>query len=219
MAVYRELFYNNVEDFIATTYPVLKELLGEDAWHSLVRDYFAIHRARTPLFMQMPREFLVYLEQERDPQPDDFPFMLELAHYEWVELDLATSDKLVVMDHIDANGDLLTGIPVVSPLARILTYSYAVHRIGTEYIPTEEDREETYLVVLRDRNDDVQFIEINRVTAALLIRLQEEKCSAKNILIDIGKELNHPDPAQLLEFGQSILNDMHARGVILGTRM
>lgn len=219
MAVYRELFYNNVEDFLASTFPVLKNLLGEDAWHALVRDYFATHRAKTPLFMQMPREFLVYLEQERELQPDDFPFMLELAHYEWAELALATSDEKIVMEGIDANGDLLAGKPVISPLAWILTYQYAVHRVGSDNIPTENDKEETCLVVFRNRNDEVEFIEINRVTATLLLRLQEETDSAQAVLRDIATELNHPDPDRIIDFGNTILNDLHGRGVILGVRI
>lgn len=219
MAVYRELFYNNVEDFLASTFPVLKKLLGADAWHAMVRDYFATHRARTPLFMQMPREFLEYLEQEREPRPNDFPFMLELAHYEWAELALATSDEILDMEGIDANGDLLAGKPVLSPLAWILTYQYAVHRIGNDYVPMENDKEETCLVVFRNRNDEVEFIEINRVTATLLLRLQEENGSAQTVLLDIATELKHPEPDKIIDFGNAILNDLHGRGVILGTRI
>jgi len=219
MAVYRELFYNNVEDFLASTFPVLKKLLGDDGWHTLVRDYFSTHRAKTPLFMQMPREFLVYLEREREPQASDFPFMLELAHYEWAELALATSDENIVMEGIDANGDLVTGMPVISPLAWILTYQYAVHRIGSDFVPTENDQEETCLVVFRNRNDDVEFIEINGVTATLLLRLQEETGSAQTVLLDIAAELEHPEPDKIIDFGSTILNDLHVRGVILGTRL
>jgi hypothetical protein len=219
MAVYRDLFYNNVEDFLASTFPVLKELLGADAWHEMVRDYFARHRSKTPLFMQMPKEFLVYLEREREPRPNDFPFLLELAHYEWVELALATSDEKIDMAGIDANGDLLTGKPVLSPLAWILTYRFAVHRIGTDYVPSENDKEETCLIVFRNRNDEVEFIEINRVTATLLLRLQKETGSAQSVLLDIAAELKHPEPHKIVEFGNSILNDLHGRGVILGSRI
>ena len=93
MKIYRELFYNNVEGFIANTYPVLRQITPDDCWHAMIRDYFAHHVAHTPLFPEMPREFLKYLEHERKPQPDDPPFMLELAHYEWVELALSLLDE------------------------------------------------------------------------------------------------------------------------------
>lgn len=218
MAVYRELFYNNVEDFLASTFPVLKEILGDDPWHALVRDYFAVHRSKTPLFMQMPKEFIEYIQLEREPSEGDFPFMPELAHYEWSELALATSDERIIMESINTNGDLLQGKPVVSPLAWVLSYEYAVQRISTEYLPTENDKEETHLIVFRDRNDQVEFIEINQVTAVLLNRLQTESQSAHDVLRGIATELNHPEPENIVEFGQTILNDMQERGVILGTR-
>ena len=43
-----------------------------------------------------------YLEQERNPHFDDPPFMLELAHYEWVELALSLSDEKIDETKIDA---------------------------------------------------------------------------------------------------------------------
>jgi len=88
MAIYRDLFFNNVESFLANSYPVIRKLLGKQQWHTLIRDFLIQHRARTPLFSELPRELLQYLEQhaEEDPQR---PFLLELAHYEWVELALS----------------------------------------------------------------------------------------------------------------------------------
>jgi len=54
MALYRELFYNNVAGFMANSFPVLHEILNEAHWHALMRDYFARHISHTPLFPEMP---------------------------------------------------------------------------------------------------------------------------------------------------------------------
>ena len=83
MAIYCDLFYNNVESFIANSFPVLRRITPDDRWHAMLRDYFSRHRARTPLFPKMPQEFLHYLEHERDTEGDP-QFLLELAHYEWM---------------------------------------------------------------------------------------------------------------------------------------
>jgi hypothetical protein len=215
MSVYRELIYNNVEDFLANTYPVLKEISGEESWHALVRDYFIKHRAITPLFMQMPREFLVYLQEEHEPDTGDYPFMLELAHYEWTELELAVSEEKISMQGIDANGDLLEDHVAISPLCRILGYQYPVHKIGVAYIPLEP--ESTFLISFRDRKDNVEFIELNQVTATLLIRIQNSGLTTRAILTDIAQELDHPDPEKIIGFGVDLLEELHKRGVILGT--
>ena len=216
MAVYRDLIYNNVEDFLADTYPVLKAILGEDAWHNLVHEYFIEHRATTPLFMQMPREFLVYLQQEREHSDNECPFLLELAHYEWTELELAVSDEKISMQGINANGDLLENRVAISPLARVLGYQYPVHRIGINFLPLEP--EPTSLIVFRDRNDNVEFIELNQVTALLLNTIQNSSQTTREILLAIAEQLDHPDPDKILQFGIELLEDLHKRGVILGIR-
>ena len=61
MAIYRELFYNNVEGFLSNTFPVLREIYDDSHWHAMVRDYFSHHQSQTPLFLEIPREFLGWL--------------------------------------------------------------------------------------------------------------------------------------------------------------
>ena len=89
MKVYRELFFNNVSSLLAGNFPVLRALCDDDAWRALVRDFYSRHRCRTPLFPEVAREFLRYLQDGRAPHQDDPPFLLELAHYEWTELALS----------------------------------------------------------------------------------------------------------------------------------
>ena len=64
MQIYRELFYNNVESFISGTFPVLRRIYSDADWHALVREYFSRHRSRTPLFHEIPREFLNWGQQK-----------------------------------------------------------------------------------------------------------------------------------------------------------
>jgi len=217
MQIYNELTYNNVEDFMASTYPVLRSILDDARWHALIRDYFANHHASTPLFHEMPREFLKYLEQEREPEQDDFPFLLELAHYEWAELALSVSDQQADMSTINASGDLLEGIPVLSPLAWPLSYRFPVHKISAEYLPTQPPEQPTYLVVYRDLQDDVSFLEMNPVTALLVQLINEEtQRNGRQLLETIAGQLQHPNPEAVIQGGQQILNDLHTRDIILG---
>lgn len=217
MKIYRELFYNNVEDFMANTYPVLRQITPDDRWHAMMRDYFANHRSHTPLFPEMPREFLKYLEHERKPCPDDPPFMLELAHYEWVELALSILDEKVDETKVDAQGDLLDGVPVISPLAWPLSYYFPVHKISPAFQPEEADGIQTYLVVYRDADFDVHFMEINPVTARLIqLIIDNNGKSGRVLLRQIATGLNHPRPDIVIDGGKEILNDLKRRKVVLG---
>ncbi len=218
MAVYTELFFNGIEDQLSTCFPVLREITPDDHWQALVRDFFARHRCRSPLFTEIGLEFLEYLQQEREPQPGDWPFLLELAHYEYVELAVAISDADAQLGDYDPNGDLLNGHPLLAPTAWNLSYSYPVHRIGPDYLPEAPDAQPTHLVVYRDREDAVHFLEINPVTQRLLQLLKEKpEASGLDLLKQIAEELRHPEPDSVIRAGATLLDELHERNVILGT--
>ncbi len=218
MKIYRELFYNNVEGFLSSGFPVLRELMNDTEWHALARDFFAHHQCHSPLFLEISREFLNYLEQERGDRPDDFPFLLELAHYEWVELALSIADIDEQTVAADPLGDMLDGTPVLSPVAWPLSYRYPVHRISPDFIPAAPGEQTTYLLVYRDNSDDVGFIELNQVSARLFALLQDDPTrSGRKALAMIADELQHPDADAVISGGQQILQEWRQRGIILGT--
>lgn len=217
MQIYNELLFNNVEGFMSSGFPVLRSITPDDKWSRMMRDYFETHRSGTPLFPEMTREFLRYLEHERTAESDDYPFMLELAHYEWVELALSISDQEIATTNIDPDGDLLDGIPVLSPLAWAMSYQYPVHRIGPEFIPTEPGPQPSYLLVYRNQSDEVHFLELNPVTAHLLqLILEDNNLTSRQMLTAIAKQLQHPNPDVVIQGGLQILQDLKTRHVILG---
>ena len=218
MKIYSELFFNNVEDFISNTYPVLKEITPEDDWNEMMRDYFSNHLSHTPLFPEMPREFLKYLETERDNKKDP-AFIQELAHYQWIELALMTSDldEDIDWNKIDVDADLLDNKPVLSPLAWPLTYQYPVQQISAEYIPTEALEQPVYLLIYRDKSDKVHFMELNPVTALLIQLINDDNdLTTREMLENIAEQMNHPEPSIVIQGGYQIMQDLKNRNVILG---
>lgn len=216
--IYNDLFYNNVESFMANTYPVLRSILSEQHWHGMIRDYFARHLSHTPLFPEMPREFLKYLEHERTPQTDDPVFMLELAHYEWVELALSIMDESIE-DTFEPGMDLLAGIPVLSPVAWPLSYRYPVHKISPDFQPTKPDDGQTHLIVYRDREDDIHFMEINAITAQLMQYLVENNGQTGLALLQrIAQAFNPVQQEAVIKGGAEIMQDLKRRDIILGAQ-
>lgn len=220
MGIYRELFYNNVESFLSGAFPVLHRIHDASRWHGLVRDYFARHHSRTPLFTEIPREFLHWLEHGRVSRPGDLPFLYELAHYEWTELALSLAEDAPEMENLDPQGDLLGGIPVLSPLAWQLAYQYPVHRIGPDFLPDQPGETPTFLVVYRDRQDEVGFLEVNPVTKRLLELIEANSdASGRELLLRIAAELSHPQPEVVISGGSEILQDLRNKHIISGTRL
>ncbi|MDQ7073193.1 MAG: putative DNA-binding domain-containing protein [Gammaproteobacteria bacterium] len=134
MTIYRELFYNNIEGFIANGFPVLRQITSDKDWHAMIRDFMIKHRCKTPIFHEISREFMAYLDTERDTSNDPL-FIKELAHYEWVELALSVLDVEVEPANIDNDQDIMSLNLNLSPLAWPLVYHYPVHQIGPDFQP------------------------------------------------------------------------------------
>ena len=220
MAIYRDLLYRNVESFLANSFPVLRKVIRDDDWHSLMRKYFKNHQSRTPLFPKMPQEFLQYLQDNEETAENLYPFLLELAHYEWVELALSIDSREIRQDGLDTGGNLLSGVPVLNELSWSLAYNYPVHRIGPDYLPGEKPAQPTCLLVYRDGQDSVRFIELNPLAARLVdcLKENEENKSGREILMEIAGEIAHPDPEIVVNGGCAILEDMREKEVVLGIR-
>lgn len=217
MAIYRELFFNNIESFLANSFPVLRQLYSDDSWLALVRDFFVRHRAHTPLFPELPREFLQFVENHRGPEFGDPPFLLELAHYEWVELALMLAegefDPTPLNDPLTA--DDLLGLPLQkSPLAWLLSYNYPVHRIGPDYRPIEATANPTHLVVYRTVADEVKFLELNAVSARLLNLIETAPGTGRDHLTVVAGEMGIDADKQFVERGLSLLVDLAQRHII-----
>ena len=218
LKIYRDLFYKNIENFISNGFPILRSIFSDQPWHAMVRDFMVHHRCHTPYFLEISQEFLLYLQNVRKPQPDDPVFMQELAHYEWVELALDVADEDLALIDVNADGDLLSCHPLVSPLAWSLAYQFPVHKIGVDFQPGEPPEQPTFLVVYRNREDHVGFMEANSVTARLLeILPQQDHCSGQQLLEQIAEEMQHPNPQQVIEGGLAILQQLRHLDIILGT--
>ncbi len=219
MGIYRELFFNNIKGFLDGTFPVLKSLYDDNAWSEVARSFFIRHRCQSPYFLEISREFIDYLQTEHTTRDIDPPFMFELAHYEWIELALSISQEAPDLASVDEKASLLDGHPVMSPLAWLLTYSWPVHKISPEFIPQQPADQAICIIVYRDAEDNVQFTEVNPVTAKLLQQLeQNETASGTEILLGIAEELGTDDVNPVLQAGQDILEELRQKGIILGVQ-
>ncbi len=221
MAIYRQLFFNNIRNLLANMFPVLRKLHSDDQWHRFVRQFMQRHRAQTPYFLQLPQEFLDFLQNEYESQDDDFPFLIELAHYEYIELALSISEDSNNLDGIDPDGDLMRQIPVKSALAWVYAYQFPVHRITSEFTPSKPAEQPVFLAVYRRTDDTVGFLELNPVTARLLEAIDDNDAQlpGEALLRSLGEEINYADVDMLLQHGATALAEMRHLEILTGTRV
>lgn len=216
MKVYNGLLYNNMEGFLLGCFPVCRKILGKRRWDRLVREFFREHVCHTPFFRRIPEEFLQFLQSEWI-QESDFPaFLPELAHYEWIELELDTSDRDANLPPFDAAGDLLRGRPLLNPVLRVLAYRWPVHRLSPRFKPGEPPLEPTFTLAFRDANLQVRFLLINAASARLLNLFQEHPEMSGNEVVNLlALELGMSSDV-LSSFALTLVQDLRAQGAILG---
>ncbi len=221
MAIYRELFFNNIRNLLATMFPVIRKLHNDDQWHAKIRQFMQHHRAETPYFLQLPQEFLAFLQNEYELQDDDYPFLLELAHYEYVELALSISEETNNLEGVDPDGDLLQQAPVKSVLAWVYAYQYPVHRIKKDYTPAEPSEQPVFIAVYRRSDDSVGFLELNPMTARLLeaIDNNDAQLSGEALLRALAAEISYTDVDALVQHGGAALEEMRQLEILTGTRV
>jgi|TARA_B110000238_G_C16026857_1_gene395637 hypothetical protein len=179
LKIYRELFFNNILGFLSSGFPVLKSLYSEQQWQVLARKFFIEHECRSPYFIDISKEFVEYLSSEYELGEFDPPFMRELAHYEWLELDVSVRQSHQIAKAWDGHSKI-THVQM-SDLASLVSYQYPVHQISTDFQPSHAS-EIVYLVVYRDATDEVNFTLVNTVSAHLLNTILQQGVATFDLL-------------------------------------
>lgn len=214
MAVYRELFRATLESLLAANFPVIRRTLGGDAWMTLVGDFHREHRCATPLFTEIAPEFIAWLVDNSERHPAWLP---ELAHYEWMEL-RAQIDDAPLPPHAP-DGDLLTGVPMLSPQAWPLAYAWPVDRIGPAFQPASSPVEPTLLLVRRDTAMQVHFARLSALAFRLLQMIEADEGHSGQTLIDaLADEAGLPDDAAFAHDARAMLQRLRDEGTVIGIR-
>jgi hypothetical protein len=213
---YRELFFNNVDSFLCSNFPVLKTILNDEQWFELSQDFFKNHACTTPYFSEIAEEFLEFLQNQRKNN-SDYPFLLELAHYEWVEMALSISKEHVLVNTESQLKDIFQQTISLSSLAWPLVYQFPVQQISQSFLPEVVPEQPTYLLVYRNIEDDVNFIQISPITFRLLQILQENGAmSCQQCLEQIAEESGYSEAEIIINSGLQIINDLAEKNIVVG---
>ncbi|WP_100656748.1 DNA-binding domain-containing protein [Alteromonas flava] len=212
LAIYRELFFNNILGFLDSGFPVLKALFTESDWLKLARTFFSQHECRSPLFVDISKEFVEFLANEYQPTDADPAFLAELAHYEWLELDVSVrKGELPAQPAAPITADTTLQMSV---LASLVSYQYPVHQIGPEFKP-ENAGDPVFLLVYRNADDEVEFMLLNQVTAVLLHTLEQTGTASTQTLVDsLAPMLPQMSPHELLAATIDILSDFSQKRIV-----
>ena len=211
--VYRDLVFGNIESQLSGSFPVIQSLLEDDRWLALVREFLVDYRAHTPYFTKLSEEFVNFLAQ-REQDGSLPPYILELAHYERIEIDLFMQDD--TFERVSLSAEEITEKALgLSSTAALLAYEYPVHRIGPDYQPEEPPAAPTLLLLFQDEGGEVRFFELQPLAYQLAAKISEENGqSGLECLKALADEFNLPFTETFQEQGKQLLEQLNELKVL-----
>lgn len=245
-SLYQALIFNNVRGFLDKCFPVCQSLISQDQWLQVCKQFFAQYDCDSPYCTEINQHFVDYLALPK--VLDDLnlpPYFADLAHYEWIELkvDTCCNDEFVAKvsvikesvdkepvakvsikniapssEPVSESDDLSVNLGVNSTLQN-LHYQWPVHLISAKFKPTTA--EDSFYLVYRDSNDQVQFMQANALTHALIdfIRSQPTTTPASisgltRLMQDFANHVGYEEVQVLLSFGVPLIQQLIEQQVL-----
>ena len=169
LLTYRELARLSLMEPLESMFPVLKALLeGAGAWDECLQAFLEARVVGSPHYRDIAPAFLGWLAATGWGQ-DRWPFLLELAHAEILEVLVARFPDSDPPEGLHPDPGAEDAV-VLNPATQIVSYTHAVHR-ASELAPIPEARP-VHLLAFRDAEGEARLMELTPATAALLVQAQ-----------------------------------------------
>lgn len=203
--LYRDLVRTALEDPLLDAFPITHALLTRDgAWAWAVGAFLASRTMQSPYHRDVAPAFVAWLAHSRWGQ-ERWPCLLQLAHYEVLELDIVRHpDEPPPPDLLQEPA--LDRVAVLDPAARNLAYGYAVQRATVE--APDPPQACAWLLCHRDHEGAFRVLELTPHVSALLARSQEGQALGP-ALAELGVAPEEAFP---------LLRDFQNRGILRGFR-
>ncbi len=176
LRVYRDLVRGALEDPLPDCFPCTHRLLDEaGAWEACVDAFIASRAVQSPYYRDINPTFVAWLADSAWGQ-DRWPFLLALAHFEWIELEVLRwpEDPAPAGLGEDPAPERRA---VFDGAFRNLAYGWRVHGSTAEApVPAPGA---AHLACFRDRDLDFRVLEVDPRSSAFLARCQEGSTAAE----------------------------------------
>ena len=217
VAHYRRLVFNVVEDMLQTAYPLTFELLEQEEWLKVTKDFFAHHACISPQVWYMPKEFYEYLSAKKDHSLiKKYPFLLELLWLEWLEVEMYMMEDKTVEYSID--GKIATDALVINPEIHLQHFHYPVHLKNAKDI-SENDKGNYFLSLHRHPDDgEIIFTSLSPALVRSLEILQQEALAINDLMHTVCNEIDIAVTNETQELFNNFIEESLARKLIIGYR-
>lgn len=205
LGVYRQLIRTTLVDPVEDCFPICRALLrSDDAWTDCLDAFLASRAIRSPYFRDIAPAFVQWLA-DAGWGGDRWPFLLALAHWEYLELELLRWPDEPVPPGLAPAPEPGSRV-AFDPAARLLRYAWQVQDATVEAPrPAAGD---VHLLAYRDRDLDFAWRQLSAPGSAFLVRLQQ------GAAVGAAAEALGLDLAEALD----LLVDLRGQGALLSFR-
>ena len=217
IAIYRRLVFGNVSRLLAANFPIARKQLGEEAFSALIRDFLREHRAETPYFPRLAGELQAWYQKVQHRREHDPAWLRELILFESEKRRLRNCADPTPAPEIDPDGDVISGVPAPSPLLRLLTLRYPVHKGKAGKLNDQPPQTPSFLLLRRDRAGRMRTEELGVLVAGLLAMILDgDRQTGRELLAGMLDQAPQDSRTALMRQGEAELRRFQRIGVLLG---
>ncbi len=200
--IYENLLWHGYLDLMCNIYPYCKILLAEK-FNSICANFLRTQPPKDYHFNQIANGFSDYLAQYELELSQIYPYLSQLAKYEWTELE-CIEDKANTTNFTEQNinATLINYKLYLNPTLRLLNFDYPILRIAQK-IKNKTSKsfrfkpKKTFLIAFRDaENYNCKFAEITQFGFNILKSIQDFNVTYQGLAHKaVSLNSNQPDKA------------------------
>ena len=224
--IYASLIRNGQNDLMESVYPICSHLIGK-GFESVVASYYEISPPAHFNFNRGAERFSLYLKDHGDRYTKKYPFLSELADYEWLELEVMEhpGDCRIEEDVSLDNPDVFEKFaPIVNPALVVRKYQYPIAKI-VEWVrdgvklPRRVKKDPSIQAVFRSpTTNDVKFLELEELACKVLESAIESPSSYNDLIKLVLQESPNSDPQETVLKFLELVEKLRELEVFVGSR-
>jgi hypothetical protein len=224
--LYASLLNYGHQDVIGSIFPFCAKLLHKH-WEEIVDDYLEKYPPNHFNLNRSAQRFSEYLDKHQPRLKKRFPYIVELADYEWLELELLEKDVISPpseLETLESPEQFTAFAPIVNPALALRRYNYSIMKIAEEIQnscqkPRNSSRMPTNVVVYRDPcGNRSRFLEVGSVAASIIeMALADNAAYSELISFAVSMNPNHDPQSTVIEF-LAMVENLQENHLFLGNR-
>lgn len=210
VSLYSSLIRLGQKDLMLSIYPGCARVIGR-SFEDLIYQYMETFPAEHFNFNRAASRFSVFLKEHCQRLVEKFPFLPELADYEWIELEVLEhpADQRAAHEKIALSSpdDFSKQAPLVNPTLILRKYQYPIDKIvdwlrDDVRLPRRIKKAEVRLAVYRSaRTNSARFLALSPVAARLIETAAASPAAFSELVAIAVNENPDADPQNtVLEF-------------------